>query len=811
MLRFTTIPDAHYAPPAQSSEPTKKADNRYSHLSTAFAKEVYQKSRLKKPKEITKSNKSATSLPELLISLIQNSISDPGKGVAQAIELLSLHKYDSTLFESKYCTLTLKKKTRAHYTTQVNNFNSDPVKLENQITSLNTNSYLLRIFSFAAGVFYGLNLPDFPVINLPFDNRCKIEESICKLLIAEIANTNAKTPELKKSLKIFLTETAKIISSNTGLTLKKAKNRIKDIERYYLIAKNQGKILINETVIDKATFIQMDIPLGNLLTEALKKEYNRIHDVGSEPLWFKELDSYVKHLLLKLVPKSLADNWDNFERLNYTSAMQNWPGFKNARLNYLFKNDNSTLKLCSRSVRMATLVPIEIADKTERSRITKLNAELFLDTLCELARQGFKEHWGIDAKAHGIKPLIFIHSLLSNINIKLPVTEIELADAKMVKMQTAAIEYQLKLHAKGKYADFTFIVANDATNILRKACIVSDKISGVDNSDYIEELIEYAASVLRSFKNHSFDEERGRYCHNIILAISALKRLMKATEIADRNKASAISALVKLLVYYLGAIHSTNCKSGKDRTQFDELALHTLLIILILYDYLAEYSDPEEQRQQYIDIYIILFNSMKIFEAASTNTEGAFGLKDSAKVLCADIAAKLNAMYGAANQRADMNKPADTSLERLKDKVMSAITTNAGNRNNFFNQEKVDNLNFKYDDDILKAYKDLRTDNAEHFGDKSIFSALKTAMLYYSETLAQSNSPSEKLAALKLIQEQLAKPVLSKNNQVITNAYGGLKGYAEFYAVFDRAIKLQEKIIRRLEVKPVNLTTMNLT
>ena len=138
----------------------------------------------------------------------------------------------------------------------------------------------------------------------------------------------------------------------------------------------------------------------------------------------------------------------------------------------------------------------------------------------------------------------------------------------------------------------------------------------------------------------------------------------KGTPNKDANFPAMKAALSEILVEAMGGAVSTNCKSGKDRTGFDELYRSSMLLYFKKYGKLPSVYDPKNDpkndsknnRKNFVDIFVQLFNTMKTQEGAATNTPGSFGLKDSAQMLCSDIVMALGDSYKNSNKRADLNK-----------------------------------------------------------------------------------------------------------------------------------------------------------
>ncbi|MCW5583328.1 MAG: hypothetical protein KIT56_05510 [Gammaproteobacteria bacterium] len=277
---------------------------------------------------------------------------------------------------------------------------------------------------------------------------------------------------------------------------------------------------------------------------------------------------------------------------------------------------------------------------------TSFTAKQILDDLTKKAEKNLHEMWGEDI---GIKPLVFIQSLLSD-------TLGGSIDNKLTAKQMKAI-----LSIKNEYKGIELIAGNEPVNILRIFAIQDKK-----RWEYVNQVIEYSNKFVAAINSRhgSLTEKQKNRLDLIQAARIELEKLQsskgkhrKLMITEGRNFEAYKAAYLSILVEAMGGIVSTNCKSGKDRTGIDEIYRHAMILYFEEKKKLPSFTDTGEDRQRFTEIFTHLFNTMKAQEAASANTPGSFGLKDSAKMICGDIASALGKTYKASNERAAMNKP----------------------------------------------------------------------------------------------------------------------------------------------------------
>ncbi|CEG56949.1 hypothetical protein [Legionella fallonii] len=515
-----------------------------------------------------------------------------------------------------------------------------------QLHQVNVNSLLLRKVALAA------TLEAYATQHVKGKNQLKAIRSQLEQLVNESiqeAIEQAKDPKLNidayDETNKFINKLGTILNNNTQLkNHNEAVKNIKNYERYVLSEMNAGRIIINESTLDDKNIVQMDIPLDAQLTEAQKKEYLQIIS-SKKPEWFQKLNPEEQRWYQDRVKRATEspDGWKNFAQEVYsTSAMQQALEMKNARKNYFFIDG----QLQSESTKNATLNPIEVPKK-ERQKLTIQNAEQLIENQIQDATEQFRNHWGLspDAKLPG-KIMIASQSLLSPF--------LGIADDKMIKAQKEAIEH---LANDPRYKDkYQIVFGNDAVNIFRKAQTINWK--------YTDNVMDYSRDLMGKLQLAGVDSNHPQM-KLMNEALRRLEELKDAPDLKDRNKAAFKTALTSILIEASGGKVSTNCKSGKDRTGLEELYHNAMLTYYSVYNELPGYNDPPEKRERFIKIFSHLFNTLKIHESASGNTVGAFGIKDSAKMLCPDIAKALAANYTASNSRANINKTEEAFVKKI--------------------------------------------------------------------------------------------------------------------------------------------------
>ena len=485
---------------------------------------------------------------------------------------------------------------------------------------MKSHTLALRKLSLIAGVMYMLNeSPSFMATD-PAQKQAVINK------LTELANTIDETEDQSlDSINKFFDHLVGDIHS--VLTPKPSHEfvvrNIRNAERYFVAEYSQGKIVANETRMDGQAFVQLDIPVGNQLSDAQKQEYMRIHDVNNLPKWFLALPQWERDWFVNKVPATLSDQrWEKFTALFISANMQHIPGVKNARMNYLYQQSDQGLKKLSTSLKMSTLDPYEMPD-SEKAKICKMNAEQVLPML-----------------SSGSDRLIMFNSLLSDVNI------MSIEDGTMVQSQTKALG---STEVAGKA---TIAVGNDSTNLTRMLVPFTREPRFLTRWAHIDKIMDYYEKnkASQGFEQNPLIQE----------AVSNLRDLRRKFHpfalFSKRNFNAHKAAYAGILVEAMGGMVSTNCKSGKDRTGLDELYRAAMRIYFERYHRLPHIDDNAEERKKFVDIFVTLFNSLKIQEAAAFNSPGAFGIIDNARVLSGDIRKALGKDYGASIGIGNLNK-----------------------------------------------------------------------------------------------------------------------------------------------------------
>ncbi len=501
-----------------------------------------------------------------------------------------------------------------------------------------------------------------------------------KVLAIIIAMEKEALSDKPMSIDAFLNELSKRITKETGIRQVEAVDIIRKSERYFVADYNSHRVLINE--LDLITprsgeikkILQIDTPLSNGFPDSLKKEFFSIRS-ADKPTWFKKMQPWEQAWLLEKVPQDLAGDWEKCEQFFQSSAMQNIPGIKNARRSYLISvNDENAIEILSANLKTSSFVPQEMVSD-EQMKNAKLNAEQVITSLDELARENQQRIF--QDNDENKKPLSYIHMLLSDVR-----TSPE--DTHLANVQIKAIEETLKSRSnRGPrnendtlMVEDAVVTGNDPTNFLRRLIgkgFISSLLGRKENKEHIERIHKQHSDTIDDDIRRQQNEDGPS--KSIRLRLAAIGKIKELDTVGfrfftlNRNKSAYRVAYQDLLVEAMGGAVSTNCKSGKDRTGYDEMYRNAMLIYFDLYGTLPGYDDKGPARENFIAIFVQLFNSMKIQEAAATNTPGSFGVKDSAKVLCGDIAARLKESYTQSSKRANLNKPKlFTVSERLEKK-----------------------------------------------------------------------------------------------------------------------------------------------
>lgn len=494
----------------------------------------------------------------------------------------------------------------------------------------------LRKLSILAGVIYGL---DFSEQFLTKDR--KIREALRGLLegwlnrIASILDENTNTDELNQFVNDLVIDIANITKFQYANVIR----QVRLAERYF-VADYQSDILLNETVDQQGkSNTQLSISFKNNLTQAQRKDWVRIHS-DNKPAWFTRLPDWEKEWFYKKVPTLFADKsgWDQFEQYFKSSAMSHIPGVSNLRRMYTIEDG----KIISDSMQLGTLVPYEMPKQLQQN-YTRKNFHQLINYLTDRARES-KEKWWPNIK---MKPLVIVQSVLSDTIA---------GDNELVDEQRKAINAE-----KGLYSDYEIVYGNDPVNFLRLFSAESGMFSrGLTNRwDHTRAILSYAYRFIQLADQQELDSEKVEKIRFIRMLKNELEWMYNNHHLTGlhRNFNAYKVALTELLVEAMGGQTSINCKSGKDRTGYAALYKQSILAYSKTFGVLPRYNDQGQSRSRFIDIFKRLFNSQRSQELAAWNTPGSLGLKDTAKMLCLDIAKSLGYDYSRSNQLANMNKP----------------------------------------------------------------------------------------------------------------------------------------------------------
>lgn len=511
------------------------------------------------------------------------------------------------------------------------------------LAHINNNTLIVRKLSLIGGVLNAMAYSE-KYLSTNLSQRERIQ-----ILLINLANQLHHNPtQSKQDLNRWIDNMVNEIHKITGIDKANIIEQIRTAERYFVAEYKSDQILINETTRHGKTTVQMDLPYGNVLTDAQKEDYLSIRnpDKSSRPAWFNHLAVWEQDWL----NKKLNQGWPAFEKLNQSSAMSQIPGTQNARMNYLLeRNGSNGYTLLGRSFKMSTMVPYEMP-KDELFHETKQTAEQVLHSIKNQTTNDFQNTWGsfIPPK---MKPLIFFQSLLSD-------TIIGGDDNKLSDLQQKAIKTLIN-----ESNEVDIVSGNDPVNFQRwvvpQSGIISQAVGRWDHTNYI---LNYAKQFIQSLEANeaNLNEEQTLRLTLMKVAYQELHHLRSGINLPqiDRNFAAFKAAYTAILVESMGGMVVTNCKSAKDRTGFDELYRNAMILHFNETGRLPAYTDSAEEHQEFIDLFVMLFNSMKAQEAAAGNTPGSFGVKDEAIMIkYGDIATALGESYKMSNKLANMNKP----------------------------------------------------------------------------------------------------------------------------------------------------------
>lgn len=418
----------------------------------------------------------------------------------------------------------------------------------------------------------------------------------------------------------------------------------------------------------KISTYQIDFPWGQKLTDELKKEYQKIHN-ASPPQWFTDLDEWEQNRLRKLIPETnSSDNilspasldeiklsnevkWRDFggkefERKTKSAILNKLPGVSNVRTSYLYAETEGESKpqLISCSVKTGVYVPFEMEDGEERERNTQLATQQILNEVISKRKESEEKQEGIWDEKNIAKfyhpKIVYVGMLLSDVR--------GIKDFSMVEEQSQAIE-----KIKALYPEFEVLNHNEPINSLGKLTRNVDKWN--TRWDVPKQILSKAHDFLEmlestnvkktltpiQIKNKNLISKSKKQLENMQnLSFSQLQR----HRLKGRNDRLFKSALLAILAEAMGWPVLTNCKSGKDRTGIEEIYRHAMLLYFEETGELPSYTDVGEDRKRFVQIFVKLFNNMKISEVGAAQTPGILGVRNGG-ILDEDIVDALGDEY----------------------------------------------------------------------------------------------------------------------------------------------------------------------
>ncbi|HSW70763.1 MAG TPA: hypothetical protein VLH77_02145 [Gammaproteobacteria bacterium] len=695
---------------------------------------------------------------------VQNS-----EQISDLIGNLELLKYPSDFYDVKMTKVEVHGKPLKVLSVQ---FEPDTSPSPEQIKHFQEHALLIRKLSIILGILNMLQMPGFLKPELSETEKKKIKDYLIDLsndLRKEFVE-GKETEKITKDFSDFVKNDIQKKLLKYNQDAESVTQDIRKAEKYAVASLNAGRAILTNLPCreNDEEFFQLDLPFRNELTDRQKDEYMKIHSLNP-PYWFKELCSWEREWLLNLVPTSRNGPWDEFESLFQSSAMQNLPGLKNARMSFLLcRQEKDKVITLSESSKTATPVPYEMSFSEDVKENAQLNYRQLLDRIVPAARHRIKKKWGID-----YLPLIFVDSLLSeSTKGNAPGGDSPLIDKQQDAFQEVQSDYE-------QWA--TIVQGDDGINFLRKAQEKGSKhiitiIRKKEESDsHVKVVLDYAKDFCDAVSTGPKSAEMDSELDLIKMACEELERLptldwndqfLKST----RNRALYRAAYLAVLVDAMGGFVNTNCKSGKDRTGEEEIYVKAMQIYFRLYKQLPKIDDVGEERSEFISIVKTIYISEKTQEAAGANTPGSDGLKDWALsgpfgtpgILDDDVHDALGEMYKATEQLANLNKP----------RVFKGAEKN---------ETKASKKLFK----ILIEHREKLRDSGRIFLD------------YFIEMLMEEHLDRLKLFSSKELEEYLSKMETVKDEKELKDSLGVFLG---------RLNLLTKHPIFKLIIKENNLT-----
>lgn len=516
------------------------------------------------------------------------------------------------------------------------------------------NSLRVRKLSIIGGILNALHFSK--ELEIGYLGLDKTAQAGLAELLSEVLNEEISPLITNESIDDFIKGLIEKIKGKTALNQQELIRQIRTAERYFVAEYKVNQVLISETSMsDGKVLIQVNDYFGNVLTEDQKKEFRRIHSEqdNSKPAWFILLSEWEKKWLLSIVPKTLDEDWSNFDTISQSSAMSHIPGIQNARMNSLILFDGQDYTLLSRSFNTATMVPYEMhVTKKELPTHIEQTAIQVLAHLSLQVQEDFKNAWeGIPMD--NFRPLIMVQSLLSDMLVAK-------ADTRLATEQKKIIQ---KISMRTIFPEVEIVAGNDPMNFLRHVTALSGVVSkAFGRWSHTMQVLTYAERFINHLEKQKSlkDEQRSRLTRmkNARDELIKLRDEKYKSQGGERNFIAYKAAYTSILVEAMGGIVSTNCKSGKDRTGLQELYKNAMVAYFYRYNTLPKFDDKDLARQNFCELFVLLFNSMMTQEAASANTPGSFGLKLDPTMICSDIRSQLGGSYSLSSSLAGLNKPA---------------------------------------------------------------------------------------------------------------------------------------------------------
>ena len=406
-----------------------------------------------------------------------------------------------------------------------------------------------------------------------------------------------------------------------------------------------------ETLIGDLRVVEIEEPMLAPLTQEQKTDLQKIHsqDETQQPAWFLKLDAWAQKAL-KDILKDQPENWDKYQK-SIPATLRNIPGQSNATKHTLeiMRGEN----LISTSIAYKQGVPsaFEMPKKnTAKSAVD--NLEQMLNALEQSRQAGFRSYWGVEEadrlQQEAGAPPILLGGLLtpkeqggfiSNVLDRLGVSGKE-NNTKFHDEKTAALEsYKAKDSGKGK----NIFNLNVAVNNQRSTTPITVDRAFLEHAEKIEKLVTGSKAPPEKVERLS-------------AAVKALREHDDLLPPSGRNKNLHLAALYDVTTRLMGGVSTGNCKSSKDRKGVEVMMADAMMIYHAKNETFPNCSDTDPERQNFIDIFVALYNRGHQLSGAHDNSPGSAGIKDEG-ILDKDIKEALGESYRESKEIADFNKP----------------------------------------------------------------------------------------------------------------------------------------------------------